>query len=383
MGLFAIKKRDNPSIPDGLQVALAGQAVLAQAMPEFTVALKNLISVTHEVYSILYQDILCRFAEFCQAIPVEKNAKPYSLLNRQLNLALAALKLRQGMLLSKEPNTDIEIIAEQEGKWTFAVFSTALLHQLHEIQQQWQVQLYHQKGQSKRLWQPLTGSFYQADTYFTIEWKTFTDIAPASLLSALIIHLIPQRVMHWLAEDSPLFICWWKAITDPQADNPLVDIILKALATIKIELLSIPKLVAVSESEEVVDIDNTDDETTTQPVFIKSIAKLTNWLAAHSQRTDLKFKPLFFRLKQGLTVHEKAITLFLQEVLNNELTIEQFIDLIKEALFKKDDHYRHTFCPTEYANRYVFQGIVIQETYLPEICLKQPLSTDYQFNISI
>ena len=95
--------------------------------------LKSLISAPAPVYAALYETTLFRLMEFCQAMPQNINQPtPYSLLTTTLETAVAALKVRRGVMLPRHSNS--ETIAEQEPLWTYAVFTASLWVQLPDLQ---------------------------------------------------------------------------------------------------------------------------------------------------------------------------------------------------------------------------------------------------------
>src|SRR5205807_10243795 len=96
-------------------------------LQSYLLELKTLVSCPQDIYQRIYLSATYRLAEFCQAMPVSEaeSSKPYSLIERQLRLVLAVLKLRRGNLLPKNAGT--ETIAAEEAQWTYALFTAALL----------------------------------------------------------------------------------------------------------------------------------------------------------------------------------------------------------------------------------------------------------------
>ena len=79
---------------------------------------------------------LYRFMELCQALPLVAPARkirlavgkasPYSLVNQAFSLAVAALKMRRGWLMSS-CDSDSEKIAQQEPRWTYALLTAGII----------------------------------------------------------------------------------------------------------------------------------------------------------------------------------------------------------------------------------------------------------------
>ncbi len=80
--------------------------------------IKTLVSCPPKIYSQLYLSTLSQFVIHC----------PADLLKQRLKLAIAVLKLRQGILLPK--NAGAEAIAAEEAQWTYALLSGCLLQKL-------------------------------------------------------------------------------------------------------------------------------------------------------------------------------------------------------------------------------------------------------------
>ena len=95
--------------------------------------IQTLISAPNKTYQKLYLSTLYNLAEFCQAMPYSENEFDcsYGFLIRQISLALAALKLRRGILFPK--NAGAEAIAAEEAQWTYAIFAGSLVRNLYQL----------------------------------------------------------------------------------------------------------------------------------------------------------------------------------------------------------------------------------------------------------
>lgn len=83
-------------------------------MHHYVTEIKNLVSCPPKLYSQLYLTTLSNFIIHC----------PAALINRRLQITIAVLKLRRGMLLPK--NAATETIAAEEAQWSYALFSACL-----------------------------------------------------------------------------------------------------------------------------------------------------------------------------------------------------------------------------------------------------------------
>ena len=123
--LFKSKEKPENTMPKGLSPCLSGDDVIHNAGKELISQIRQLISAPSKIYDDLYVPTLYRFAEFCQAMPWDKESVPYSLLTHQLSLVIAALQLRRGLLLPM--NAGAEAMAEQEPQWTCDFFSHVVI----------------------------------------------------------------------------------------------------------------------------------------------------------------------------------------------------------------------------------------------------------------
>lgn len=216
-------------LPSELQPCLSGREIAQQAMSRpYLNNIQQLVSAPHDVYQTLYEATLYRFMEFCQAMPLEMNLAPYSLLHKHLELAVAVLKLRRGYMLPT--NADSEAIAEQEPLWTYALFSLALLERLHHLQEDRSVDLYKNPNERIGIWHPFVGRLYEPDTYYQLKSHPQILRVPAKTLQIAIARkMIPSVAMRWLSGYPDIFHDWFAALTQENEDkNSLAQIIRKA-----------------------------------------------------------------------------------------------------------------------------------------------------------
>src|SRR5437762_1636697 len=113
----------------------SGHELLQQAnISNYVREINGLVSCPPTIYEKLYFSTMVKLAEFCQSMPYSEtdfNWK-YGFLERQLKLAVSALKLRRGILFPK--NSGAEAIAAEEAEWTYAIFSASLMRDLYQLQ---------------------------------------------------------------------------------------------------------------------------------------------------------------------------------------------------------------------------------------------------------
>ncbi len=191
--------------------------------------LKGLAGVPESHWQRLYQALLDRFAALVQLLPASEahhHAGPGGLLRHGLEVAHNALLLRRGILLP--PNASPEEQASQQDLWTYACFTSALLHDLGKPVVDQEITLYHTDG-SGHSWTPVSGpmpegSQYQMTFRHGRAHRQHERIAP--LLAPI---LLPQHGLDWLASAPALLDAWLAAIQGAMEDaGPLGAIIAKA-----------------------------------------------------------------------------------------------------------------------------------------------------------
>ena len=191
--------------------------------------LKGLAGVPESHWQRLYQALLDRFAALVQLLPASEahhHAGPGGLLRHGLEVAHNALLLRRGILLP--PNASPEEQASQQDLWTYACFTSALLHDLGKPVVDQEITLYHTDG-SGHSWTPVSGpmpegSQYQMTFRHGRAHRQHERIAP--LLAPI---LLPQHGLDWLASAPTLLDAWLAAIQGAMEDaGPLGAIIAKA-----------------------------------------------------------------------------------------------------------------------------------------------------------
>lgn len=191
--------------------------------------IKQLISAPQDIYEELYLATLHRFCELCQSMPfsIQEPLLPYSLITQQLELTIAALKLRRGKMLP--PNADSETIAAQEPLWTYAIFTTCLFTQIERIQADRTIMLYKSEQEQLGVWHPLAGTLFEPDTYYTVLAKSPEIMVQPNLFKATLIgKMIPSVALRWLTAAHSIFTVWQEALTEENPGNLLSTLSTKA-----------------------------------------------------------------------------------------------------------------------------------------------------------
>ncbi len=374
--MFYFKKKPPAVVAEGLTACLPGSQIIGflPLKPYFN-EIRQLVSAPTDVYEQFYLSTLCGVAEFCQAMPFSQThfTGDYGLLKRQLMLTIAALKLRRGKLLPKQG--EIETIAAEEAAWTYALFSTSLLRDLHMAQHNRIVTLHQANGEAAGSWVPLSGSLYEKSRYYRLEWATNKEVTDTAILMAVLAgRIIPPAVIRWLADKNTLYALWWETLLhEPKEGNVLQAIIAEA-----------------GEKSETL----LPEEKTQQALLNHSpisLDQLTAWLIS-----KLKDCPeQMFQVEQGFFVSEIMLDDFLsdtekaeerdkkekKEKINKAVFLQQLAKT--GALILKENNFFHALVPKQFEDRRVIKGIMLNKDFLPEILQRQPINLDFKEHIPL
>ncbi len=210
--MFGIRRRQNPPHSDCLQVLLPLDLLGQRAKQVKTI--QQLAGVPQAHWRTLYMDALLAFAGYVQRLPAsEAHHHPGAggLLDHTLEVVIHALRIRRGHLLPH--GADAEEITAKKDVWTYAVFSSALLHDVGKPLMDQVVTLYDKQGQELGYWDALTTPMisdgwyrirYQKDRQYRLHERT------ALLLSRLI---LPVPALNWLASDRAVLAAWMATVS--------------------------------------------------------------------------------------------------------------------------------------------------------------------------
>ncbi|HVV67732.1 MAG TPA: TraI domain-containing protein [Gammaproteobacteria bacterium] len=347
---------------------LSGEAISRQPLIQpLLLQLKSLISAPPDVYQQLYLATFTAFAEFCQAMPFDvKQPEPYSLLKRQLELAVTALKLRRGYMLPQ--HSESESIAEQEPLWTYAVFTVCLLTGLARLQTDRAVNLYLNNNEKLGQWSVLAGTLYEPKTYYTITARPNHALIDSSHCMALLVgKLIPSYAMRWLASYPDVFDSWWQAITSGvqvERNDSLMGLIKKAIEEIEYPLHS-EKLKAIKKPA------------------ASTLEDFTVWLEQQYQDSDNDSENnSFLRVTPGLFIESKRIDDFLS-CYPQYSSQEHLLENLHDYLLEKNHSVLHRYRPDRFENRLILEGIILQVMYLPDFLKSLPIQSNFVSEIPL
>jgi integrating conjugative element relaxase (TIGR03760 family) len=199
---------------------------------ESTHRLEELAGTTGPHFERYYLGDLARFAAWAQQLPASEahhHAYPGGLLDHGLEVAVAALRLRQGYLLP--PAAPPEEAVLKKDLWTYAVFTLALLHDAAKPAVD-QIITVHGADHTRWSWNPWTSSLGDDPRAIGYEvafrrQRDYQAHQQASLLLAS--RLCSPEGLAWLASDPDLFSAWLAyAAGDAPRAGVFADILAKA-----------------------------------------------------------------------------------------------------------------------------------------------------------
>lgn len=362
--MFGLKRKVDLS-KNGLTPCLSGLSLFeSNSLKQYLLEIKNLVSCPQDIYQTLYLSTLYRLAEFCQAMPFSEKTflQTYGLIERQLKLAIAALKLRRGLFFPK--NSGAETIAAEEAQWTYALFSASLLRDIHQVQCDRKITLHDENREQIGPWSALSGSLYEKNRYYSITFSSkISGENRGVFMAAISGRIIPPMAFRWLAENKALFSLWWSTILhDSSQPQEIAKIIEDSAQKLGIILLNDDPIQCQNESNENALIEH-----------------FTGWIIQLS-----KYNPdSIFRTQKGVFVSEHIIDDFIgqESILSKSVFIQQLekahgLELVNDAPY-------HLLSPKKFEDRRVLRGIILNSSFVPEILQGLPINTTFQDHITL
>jgi hypothetical protein len=370
---------------------LPGHEVVQQGGAKLVQEIRNLISAPFKIYQETYEKTLWHLAEICQSMPYDENGSPYSLLQRQLNICIASLKLKHGKLLPE--NAEPENMAKEEAQYSYAIFMAALLYGLDKIQHDRKILFYNSRKENCGQWSPLTVETTQhrlvsTGSWFDVQWTPCitSEILPCSAFNGIIaMNIIPPKIMQWMSENCKLVPLWWNAMTgnpSGKENNPISDIIQQAVVFIdnkdKPSQQSTQNIGDFNQKKEAKEekIEISEDKKNPENL----LKALLDFIETKQNQNQNQDKDQIIRISIGLLVSKNILQEFAASI--HEKSVDTLLEQINLYLKGKNHHYYFKYRHKNFESRKFLEGVVIDKKYLNDRCKQLSISDEYQPNIA-
>lgn len=197
--------------------------------------IKTIIAVSDNYWQTLYLSALENLAALCQDLPASEyhhHSYQGGLLAHALDVTVRALKYRIGKILPENATPDE--ITQQQQVWTYAVFCSALLHDIGKPLADQVVTLQFANGKSQT-WRPLvenmqdTGALTYCYHYYRDRDGKRNYHLHELATSLFITRIIPKVGLSWLSDYKALLPIWLHSLHGLMvADNPIYALVKKA-----------------------------------------------------------------------------------------------------------------------------------------------------------
>ena len=179
--------------------------------------IKSTVGLSNKFWNTLYLNTLINLAEYVQELPASEShhhSGRGGLLSHTLETTLNALRIRRGKLLP--PNSDAETVTKFKDVWTYAVFTSALCHDLGKPITDMSIDLLDKNKKVTDKWSPFHGpmSSYKEGREYKIQYRRNRIYASHERASALYAHhIVPVVGLEWLASNQEVFFYWTNILT--------------------------------------------------------------------------------------------------------------------------------------------------------------------------
>ncbi len=261
--------------------------------------LQKLVNLPDEYFDSLYLNVLHRFAEFVQLIPIQPYGALSGLLSQGLGRAYLALKA----YFSEDKRKD--------GLLTYAIFSAALLLDVSKALINQKIAIVGETGGFVDDWRPFEGSMKDRDAGF---YKLYPVNPLYQRLDQSIKPIIARQIMPplgflWIAGDPVIFAEWLDALRNDALQGGTVSLILALVPDEELERLM--RELFLQEYEAVPSLENKDGE------------EFYKWLKNGIENGDIKVNAAeagVHTVTEGVLIERKVFKQFL-DVYNTPLEL--------------------------------------------------------------
>lgn len=213
----------SPPAKDVLPVLPAADLLAAPHRAKHVQDIERLAGIPPAHFDALYRCALESFARWVQQLPASEahhHAGPGGMLDHALEVVVGAMAKRRVHLLPH--GADPEMITREQHRWTYAVFSAALLHDIGKPAVDQRVLLFDEACREQGPWDawcgPMPpGMWYRVTFVRGRRYRLHEMVSP--LLARL---MLPQAALSWLAQDHEILKEWLAAIGDDREHRGVV-----------------------------------------------------------------------------------------------------------------------------------------------------------------
>jgi integrating conjugative element relaxase (TIGR03760 family) len=190
--------------------------------------IERLAGIPSAHFDTLYRSAVESFTRWVQQLPVSEahhHADPGGMLDHTLQVVVRAMAKRRVHLLPH--GADPETITREQHRWTYAVFSAALLHDIGKPAVHQHVQLIDGDRREQGRWDAWSGPM-PLGMWYRVTFVRGCHDRLHETVSPLLAHLIlPQAALSWLAEDQQVLHEWLAAIGGDREHRGVVSEIIE------------------------------------------------------------------------------------------------------------------------------------------------------------
>lgn len=191
-----------PRVPEGALPVLTAPELLAPLAGQLA-ELARLVGLPTAKWGQYGEPLLAAYAEFCQQFPASEahhHAHPGGLLEHTVDVAIRALRLRQGLMLP--PGGQAEEISRLKGHWSLAVLIAALLHDIGKPLADLAVTC--GRDRTETTWQPLAGSLIEQHmSWYRVGFVQGRAYTLHQRLAVILLQkLVPADAIAWLSDSN-------------------------------------------------------------------------------------------------------------------------------------------------------------------------------------
>ena len=224
--------RPRRALAEGSLPVVPPERLLAQGdRPALRRRIDRLLSVPRPPLEDLFHGAILGYARFVQQLPASEahhHAGPGGMLDHGLEVVANALALRRGHLLPQ--GAEPERLARSQDLWTYAVFTSALLHDIGKPAVDQRVLMLDARQRPLGTWDPWQGPMGHRTRWYRIEFVRERARGLHERVAPILARfIVPVAGLSWLASDREVLAAWVATISgDRDNGGALGEIISRA-----------------------------------------------------------------------------------------------------------------------------------------------------------